>query len=165
MKMDDVIFRPVAPSDNDELAAMIRSILVELKVPKVGSTYEDESLDHMYESFSIKGAAYHVIEHENKLLGGGGIIHLMGAPESICELQKMYLTIPARGMGLGALLLSKCLETARDLGYKQCYLETMSDMKAAQNLYLRNGFKYLDQRMGNTGHYVCPVWMLKDLDH
>ena len=163
MKIGDVIFRPVAVSDNLELAVMIRAILDELGVPQVGSTYEDKSLDKMYESFSVKGAAYFVAEYKGKLLGGGGIIHLKNAPIRFCELQKMYLSIPARGYGLGAKLLSICIQAARELGYEHCYLETMSDMKAAQALYLKNGFRYLDKRMGNTGHYVCPVWMLKDL--
>ena len=164
MKIGDVIFRPVTASDNADLAIIIRTILDELDVPKAGSTYEDQSLDHMYESFSVEGAAYFVAEYNNKLLGGGGIIHLKDAPDDVCELQKMYLTKSTRGAGLGTKLLSICLEKARDLGYKYCYLETMSNMKAAQALYIKNGFRYLDQRMGNTGHYVCPVWMIRNID-
>ena len=164
MKIGDVIFRPVTASDNSDLAVMIRTILDELEVPQVGSTYEDQSLDLMYESFSVQGAAYYVAEYHNELLGGGGIIHLNDAPENVCELQKMYLTKSTRGKGIGTKLLTICLEKARDLGYKYCYLETMSNMKAAQALYIKNGFRYLDQRMGNTGHYVCPVWMIKNID-
>ena len=164
MKIGDVIFRPLAPSDNVELAVMIRTILDELEVPQVGSTYEDKSLDLMYESFSVDGAAYFVAEYKTKLLGGAGIIHLNDAPDDVCELQKMYLSQTTRGMGIGSKLLTICLEKARDLGYKRCYLETMSYMKAAQALYVKNGFEYLDQRMGNTGHYVCPVWMIRNID-
>ena len=163
MKIDDVFFRPLAAKDNPDLAVMIRTILDELKVPQVGSTYEDKSLDNMYECFSVEGAAYYVVEYKNKLVGGGGIIHLNDAPDNVCELQKMYLSKTTRGMGLGAKLLNLCLDKARALGYKYCYLETMSDMKAAQTLYVNNGFRYLDQRMGNTGHYVCPVWMIRDI--
>ena len=164
MKIGDVIFRPVAASDNSDLAVMIRTILDELEVPQVGSTYEDQSLDLMYESFSVEGAAYYVAEYNNELIGGGGIIHLKDAPEDVCELQKMYLAKSTRGKGIGTKLLAICLEKARDLGYQYCYLETMSNMKAAQALYIKNGFQYLDQRMGNTGHYVCPVWMIKNID-
>ena len=106
MKSDDVIFRPVAASDNPVLAVMIRTILEELNVPKVGSTYEDKSLDHMYESFSGEGAAYYVVEYKEQIVGGGGIIHLNDAPDHICELQKMYLSGQVRGMGLGSRLLN-----------------------------------------------------------
>jgi putative acetyltransferase len=36
-------------------------------------------------------------------------------------------------------------------------------MNAAQALYKKNGFISLDKPVGNTGHYSCNVWMLKDL--
>ena len=164
MKIGEVIIRSVRASDNPRLAGIIREILEEMNVPKKGSTYEDKSLDAMYESFQHKGAAYFVAEREGKLLGGGGIIQLQDAPADVCELQKMYLSAESRGLGIGEKLLGACLSAAREMGYKRCYLETMSDMNAAQALYIKNGFRFLSQRMGNTGHYVCPVWMIKDLD-
>jgi putative acetyltransferase len=30
-------------------------------------------------------------------------------------------------------------------------------------MYESNGFKHLTQPLGNTGHYSCGVWMIKDL--
>jgi putative acetyltransferase len=36
-------------------------------------------------------------------------------------------------------------------------------MEAAQKLYNKVGFEYLDKPLGNTGHTSCPVWMLKKL--
>jgi putative acetyltransferase len=36
-------------------------------------------------------------------------------------------------------------------------------MEAAQKLYNKTGFKYLDGPMGNTGHFSCPVHMILDL--
>ncbi len=47
--------------------------------------------------------------------------------------------------------------------YKNCYLETMPYMEAAQKLYKKNGFTNLEGPIGNTGHYSCNVWMLKKL--
>jgi putative acetyltransferase len=37
-------------------------------------------------------------------------------------------------------------------------------MLAAQKLYQKVGFTYLDSPIGCTGHTSCPVWMLKQLD-
>ena len=39
----------------------------------------------------------------------------------------------------------------------------MFNMKSAQKLYLKKGFKYIENPIGNTGHSSCPVWMIKDL--
>jgi putative acetyltransferase len=36
-------------------------------------------------------------------------------------------------------------------------------MKAAQKLYTRNGFEYIDGPLGDTGHFSCPVQMLRNL--
>jgi putative acetyltransferase len=36
-------------------------------------------------------------------------------------------------------------------------------MHAAKALYKKNGFVNLESPMGNTGHYSCNVWMLKQL--
>jgi putative acetyltransferase len=43
------------------------------------------------------------------------------------------------------------------------YLESFPDMKEAIRLYEQNGFRYLDKPLGNTGHYACNVWMVKNL--
>lgn len=81
----------------------------------------------------------------------------------MCELQKMYFLSEARGLGLGAKMIKLCLDKAKEFGFEQCYLETMPFMEDAQKLYLKNGFAYIDHPMGGTGHYSCPVWMLRNL--
>jgi putative acetyltransferase len=59
--------------------------------------------------------------------------------------------------------MSMCLDAARSLGFRQCYLETLSGMKAAQKLYERNGFRRIGRPMGNTGHGGCNTFYLLDL--
>ena len=75
----------------------------------------------------------------------------------------MYFLEEARGRGIGTRMIQVCLDTAKTYGFEKCYLETMPYMKAAQELYKKNGFEYIKERMGDTGHYSCPVWMLKNL--
>ena len=40
--------REIKRKDNEEIARVIRSVLVEYGVPKVGTAYEDKSLDCMF---------------------------------------------------------------------------------------------------------------------
>ena len=56
------------------------------------------------------------------------------------------------------------LEKAKDFGYDNCYIETLPYMEAAVKLYKRNGFVNLDKPMGNTSHFNCDVWMLKEIN-
>lgn len=154
---------PIQKSDNQTIAKVIRDVLIEHNVPKVGTAYADASLDCMFETYNQPKRCYFILKKEGKIIGGAGINILENADKSICELQKMYFLSEARGSGNGSLMMEKCLETAKSFGYKQCYLETMPYMKDAQKLYLKFGFQYIDKPLGNTGHTSCPVWMLKDL--
>jgi putative acetyltransferase len=36
-------------------------------------------------------------------------------------------------------------------------------MNGAVKLYKKNGFQNLEKSMGNTRHYSCDIWMIKDL--
>lgn len=161
--MGDVTIREIIPADNVEVAQLIRKVLEEMGVPKVGTAFEDKALDNMYGYYDKPKATYFVVEEDGRLIGCAGIAHLDNYDGNVCELQKMYLLTETRGRGLGKRLITICLEKAKEFGYSQCYLETMPYMKAAQELYKRNGFNYLDEPLGDTGHYSCPVWMLKEL--
>lgn len=94
---------------------------------------------------------------------GAGIHPLDGGAEEICELQKMYLLPEARGKGLAGKLIAMCLDYAKQNGYTHCYLETSPELARARKVYEQFGFKYLTGPMGNTGHFGCDSWMLKDL--
>ncbi|MFK7799172.1 MAG: GNAT family N-acetyltransferase [Aureispira sp.] len=155
--------RMMTAADNASLAALIRTILMEVGAPKVGTAYADPTLDTLYEVYNEPQCGYFIVMKDKQLIGGAGIAPLEGGKSKICELQKMYLLDKFRGKGLGAQLMIKCLDFARNQGFEQCYLETLPYMKDAQRLYKKAGFQYLDGPMGSTGHYSCNVWMLKDL--
>ena len=155
--------RKVLPEDNQALATVIRSVLIELGVPKVGTAYADPEVDNMFATYDRARNAYFVVEKEGKILGGAGIAPLAGEDPSICELQKMYFSPASRGLGLGKQMMDTCLAFAKENNYSLCYLETLPYMKAAQKLYLKSGFDYIDGPMGNTGHTSCNVWLTKSL--
>ncbi|MCF8715763.1 GNAT family N-acetyltransferase [Joostella atrarenae] len=155
--------REIKPTDNKRMAEIVREVIVEMGAPKVGTAYEDVALEDLYETYNKEKASYFVLEEDGVVVGGAGIAHLTNEAETVCELQKMYFLGITRGKGLGMKMMETCLKTAKKFGYKQCYIETMPYMTDAQKLYKKAGFRYLDAPMGNTGHYSCPVWMLKDL--
>ncbi len=74
----------------------------------------------------------------------------------------MYLLPELRGLGMGRRLLERCLQAAKDLGYRRCYLETLEHMTQAQALYEADGFVATDGPMGNTGHSACNRFYLKE---
>lgn len=158
-----ISIREVKEEDNPALGAVIRQVLIDIGVPKVGTAYADPELDFMFQAYQKVRSAYFVIEEEGVVLGGAGIAPLAGEDPSICELQKMYFLSQARGKGLGQKMINHCLAYAKMQSFELCYLETLPYMKAAQKLYLKTGFDYIEGPMGNTGHTSCNVWLTKAL--
>jgi putative acetyltransferase len=158
-----VSIRNIQPEDNQQLAVIIRAALEEFGANKPGTVYFDPTTDDLFQLFQTSRSRYFVAENENGLLGGGGIYPTDGLPADTCELVKMYLRPEARGLGLGRLLIEKSLEAAREEGFGKVYLETMPELKNALLAYENLGFKYLDGPMGNSGHFGCGLWMVKNL--
>jgi putative acetyltransferase len=163
MTSEDFIIREIKPTDNSQIAKVVRSVILEMGAPKVGTAYEDKATDNMFETYQKKNSTYFVLEKDNTVIGGAGVAQLDGFNGNICELQKMYFLPIARGKGLGSKLINICLEKAKEFGFEKCYLETLPYMTDAVKLYKRNGFTNLDKPMGNTSHYNCNVWMLKEI--
>ena len=163
MTSNNYIFREIETKDNVQIATVIRNVLIELGVPKVGTAYEDKALEDMTKAYDNPTSAYYVLEYNGKIIGGAGIAQLDNYEGNICEFQKMYFLPEARGLGMGSKMIAICLKKAKDFGFEKCYLETMPYMDAARALYTKNGFVSLEKPVGNTGHYSCNVWMIKNL--
>ncbi len=155
--------RKIEPQDNAQIAKVIRAVFDELNAPKVGTAYADPILDTLYEVYQKPQSVYYVVQKEGNVVGGCGIGPLENASSEYCELQKMYFAPEIRGTGLAQQIIEMCLDFAKSQGFEKCYLETLPFMQAAQKLYARVGFQYLDQPLGCTGHTSCDVWMIKEL--
>jgi len=157
-------FRPIRPEDDEAIARIIRVVMPEFGADGPGFALHDPEVDHMSAAYAVAGAAYFVVVDEaGKVLGGGGIAALEGGAPEVCELRKMYFLPETRGQGMGEVLLRHCLDVARRLGYRTCYLETLTGMDQAIRLYSRLGFKPLCFPLGQTGHGGCDHWFAKEL--
>jgi len=158
-----ITIRNIRPADNPVLSRIVKDTLAEFGANHPGTVYYDPTTDALYELFQKERANYFVAELNAEVVGGGGIYPTDGLPDDTCELVKMYLLPKARGIGLGKTLIKKCMEAAKKNGYKKMYLETMPELQQALKVYEKSGFRYLDGPMGNSGHYGCERWMLKEL--
>lgn len=163
-KNSSIIIRTIEPVDNAAVANIVRTSLAEFGANKPGTVYYDETTDALYELFQTPGSIYHVAEKDGVVVGGGGIFPSPGLPEGMCELVKMYLKKEVRGQGLGRLIINRSIEFAKAAGYNKVYLETMPELKQAVKTYEKFGFQYLEKQLGNTGHFGCDVWMIKEIN-
>jgi len=163
MSIDAISIRNIRPDDNAALAVIIRDSLAEFGANKPGTVYFDPTTDALFDLFQEEGSIYFVAEEGGRLVGGAGLFPSFGLPDGVCELVKMYLHKDIRGKGLGRLLIERCLDTARYMGYRKVYIETMPELRKAVSVYEKFGFTYLQGPLGHTGHFGCDVWMIKEL--
>lgn len=159
-RLEKINIRTIDRKDNRALAQLIRATLKEFGANHPGTVYYDKITDHLFEVFQTPPSIYYVAELNGEVVGGGGIFPTEGLPDDTCELVKMYIYPHVRGIGLGRLLIQKCIDYAKFAGYKKIYLETMPELKQALKTYEKFGFKYIDHAIGNSGHFGCELWML-----
>lgn len=157
--------RLIEPNDNKGVKTLVIDTLAEFGLVGVGYAGVDPEMDDMYAAYNNTLSAYYVVEVAGEIEGVGGFAPLVGTePGTVAELRKMYLSSRLRGQGLGQKLLDLCIQGAQQRNYSTMYLETVPIMKSAQSMYLRNGFEYLDGRLGDTGHSGCHVNMQRRLN-
>ena len=155
--------RPIEARDDAAMARIIRTVMPEFGATGSGFAISDPEVDWMSRAYAAARSAYFVVESDSVVIGGGGVAPLVGGDDGTCELRKMYFLPEARGIGAGAAMMERCLESARGFGFSQCYLETLSGMDAAMRLYERTGFRRIGAPLGATGHGGCNTFYLLTL--
>jgi putative acetyltransferase len=159
----DLIFRTIEERDNTEIAELIRTVFREFNIHKPGTVYFDPTTDNLYKLFKTPGSEYWIAEENGEIIGGCGVFPTPGLPEGCAELVKFYLSASHRGKGIGWMLMEKTFDSAKRLGYRQLYLESLPELKRAISLYEKAKFRFLSGPLGESGHFGCDIWMLKDL--
>lgn len=159
-----VTIRPIQKEDNKILAETIRSCFFDFEVKnKNGTVFTDPTTDDLFALFQTPKSVLWVAETNGEIVGCCGIFPTENLPEDCTELVKFYIGNKGRGKGIGKFLLEKTVDSAKELGYKQIYLESIPEFSTAVSIYEKQGFEYLDAPLGNTGHDGCNLWMLKKI--
>ncbi len=155
--------RPINPADDEAIAYIIRRVGAEFGAVGEGFGPADAEVAAMSQHYLDEHRCrYFVALLDEQIVGGCGISPF-AHHQDICELRKLFLLPAARGRGIGKALTLQSLAYAKDKHFRQCYLDTLSNMSAAQALYLRLGFVLLAKPLDGVVHTGCDVWMLKDL--
>lgn len=159
--------RPIEPGDDAQVAHIIRTVMPEFGAKGPGYAIEDAEVDDMFSAYRAPRSNYFVVTRDGKggevVVGGGGFAPLVGGDADTCELRKMYFYPEVRGLGIGQQVLDACLDGARRAKFARMYLETLHNMDRARALYARNGFVPLERPLGETGHYGCNAFYVRDL--
>jgi putative acetyltransferase len=159
----EILIRPIIEKDNYALAKMIKEVFIEHNAPQQGTVYSDPTTNHLFKVFQQPRALAWIAEIDNEIVGCCGIYPTKGLTENCAELVKFYLSAKARGKGIGKAIMQKCIDSAKQLGYTQLYLESLPQFAKAVRIYEKQGFVKLERPLGDSGHGSCNIWMLKEL--
>lgn len=163
MNLKDIQVQNIQIQDSLAVKNIIETVMTEFNATGEGFAIVDPEVQNMFESYQKPDRFYLVAKFQDEVVGGVGVGPLEAASSHYCELKKMYFLPSVRSIGLGQRMLEQALDGARKLGYDYCYIETLTSMEKARKLYQRNGFEELKAPLGDTGHFGCNFWMLKNL--
>ena len=140
----------------------IKNLIIEY-TKKLGRDLTFQNIDDELEDLAQK-----YTEPEGELLaaidaGGnvGGIIAYHRHSEERCEMKRLYVKPDFRGKKLGEQLIKEILERAKQAGYKEIVLDTITPLQSAIYLYRKFGFQECEPYYNNPMNDV--IYMKKEL--
>ncbi|GAA1391025.1 GNAT family N-acetyltransferase [Pseudonocardia kongjuensis] len=94
----------------------------------------------------------------------GCVFCVAGDDEVTAKLRILLVDPAGRGHGLGRRLVDRCLEFARDAGYRRMTLWTTDVLVSARNIYRAAGFELVEQEHHRSfGHDLLGQYWSRDL--
>ena len=134
LQVDIVPFEDHHQADIDLLMTMIAKEFKDTIFSSQSKTIKEVSL--------LPNNKYWVALRDDKVIGTIGLAPLKN---NSIALKRMFLNQGFRGKGIAKTLLDTVLKWAADNGVENIYLGTMTQFKAAQIFYERNGFREIIQ--------------------
>lgn len=130
------------PSDNSDFIFLNKMLDKEL-------TIRDGDEHAFFDQYNKLDSINHIIlaYHNGSAVGCGAIKKI---DDEKVEIKRMFVLPEARGKKIASQVLAELENWARELGYKQCILETGASFKDAIGLYLKSGFDITE----NYGQYA-----------
>ena len=156
--------RDFTPRDAPAFASLNRAWIEEM----FGMEDKDRrQLEHPVKTIIEPGGYIAVADAKGWVVGTGAVLPAAFAPDdgnTWMEIVKMATEPSAQGQGIGAAVLDRLVDVARERGANRIWLETNSQLEAATALYEKKGFVALsDAENWDTPYLRCNLQMAMEL--
>jgi GNAT superfamily N-acetyltransferase len=91
-----------------------------------------------------------------------GSVYCVRRSDEVAQLRLLFVDVEARGHGVGSKLVGRCIEFARERGYKRMMLSTVSPLESARKIYDAAGFKQTKEEPDPAfpdGTFAQEMWL------
>lgn len=132
--MSTLHVRPYRPTDHDGVSALRGSSEADLSATVPQNFYDDlGTIEATYE-----GGAFLVAELDGTVIAMGGLL-------ATGEIVRMRVLSEHRRKGIASAILTALITRARELGMDRVFLHTLTEQRAARQLYLAHRFRETGQ--------------------
>jgi ribosomal protein S18 acetylase RimI-like enzyme len=136
-----IIRTPQSKQEWDTVRQMLLDYRSEFDDQTCFTSFEAE-MDHIEQLYAEKDKIKLIaVDTESNALAG--CVALRPFSKRIAEMKRLYVVPAYRGYKLGRQLAEAIIKTATTQGYHSMILDTMHEMKSAQQLYQHLGFRVI----------------------
>lgn len=99
--------------------------------------YDDE-IKHLEAKYSRPYGRLYLCKVDGK---SAGCIALRKLSDSKCEMKRLFIRPEFRGLHIGSILVDHVIADAREIGYREMYLDTIPQFRSAIEIYKSRGFE------------------------
>ena len=103
----------------------------------------DEDLYNIEDVYIRPGGCFLIIEHNDEIQAMGALKIIS---DKVAEIKRMRVETSLQRQGFGQKILDYLLSYAKKQGLERIILDTTNLQEAAQNFYIKNGFKEFNRK-------------------
>ena len=142
----------------EEVSELFKEYKAELNAD-ISFQPEDVTLEEISKIYIEPAGKIYLAMVKNEI---AGCIAFHGMKNELsCEFKRLYVRPQFRGLSIGKFLMNEAIIGAKNLGYREIYLDTLSTLKSACKLYEKLGFEciepYYNNPLQNVVYYRLKI--------